>query len=261
MESSSNTTGDLFDSDIVSKYKAAGDVCNDVMVSMTEFIRVGVRIFEACEFGDREIELRLSRVFTKGNFKKGVAYPTSIAVNNCVCNFSPCREDESCIQEGDIVKVDLSCHVDGCVAVLAHTIIVGVESTESQMIANPLIPATFNFANAIKREMNPRRCLSEILKSSATLQQNCAYQIMEESGIYQAHRFKINGNKVLQLKQSLEALDEIQGVVEPFKVYIVDVMLSTGDGKVSFFFCLVHFQNSRYFHFLFVLNLIIGFKS
>lgn len=36
----------------------------------------------------------------------GIAFPTSISVNNCVCHFSPLKSDQDYIlKEGDLVKM------------------------------------------------------------------------------------------------------------------------------------------------------------
>lgn len=58
--------------------------------------------------------------------KKGIAFPTCISVNNCVCHFSPLRSEADLkLTDGDVVKIDLGAHIDGFIAVAAHTVIVG----------------------------------------------------------------------------------------------------------------------------------------
>lgn len=56
--------------------------------------------------------------------KKGIAFPTCLSVNNCICHFSPAKNDPDYIlKEGDVVKIDLGAHVDGFIAVAAHTVV------------------------------------------------------------------------------------------------------------------------------------------
>ena len=53
----------------------------------------------------------------------GIAFPTCISPNHCVGHYSPLvSEDTVEIKEGDIVKIDLGVHVDGYIAVVAHTL-------------------------------------------------------------------------------------------------------------------------------------------
>lgn len=49
----------------------------------------------------------LPKVFKKEKeLKKGIAFPTCISVNNCVCHFSPTKNDPDCVLKvGDVVKM------------------------------------------------------------------------------------------------------------------------------------------------------------
>jgi methionine aminopeptidase len=58
---------------------------------------------------------------SKKKIEKGIAFPTCVSVNNTVCHFSPLAGDETILAINDIVKIDLGCHIDGFVAVVAHT--------------------------------------------------------------------------------------------------------------------------------------------
>ena len=55
----------------------------------------------------------------------GIAFPCCISVNNCICHYSPLNsEPDTTLQIGDMVKIDLGAHIDGFIAVVAHTIVV-----------------------------------------------------------------------------------------------------------------------------------------
>lgn len=52
--------------------------------------------------------LRLpSKVYKKEKeLKKGIAFPTCLSVNNCVCHFSPAKNDaDYTLKAGDVVKM------------------------------------------------------------------------------------------------------------------------------------------------------------
>ena len=56
----------------------------------------------------------------------GIAFPTCVSINNCICHFSPLKGDSDVLlKEGDLVKIDLGAHIDGFIAVAAHTLVVG----------------------------------------------------------------------------------------------------------------------------------------
>lgn len=67
----------------------------------------GASIIDICEFGDNQINEETSKVFKKEKeIKKGIAFPTCISVNNCVCHFSPLKSDPIVtLKDGDLVKV------------------------------------------------------------------------------------------------------------------------------------------------------------
>ena len=49
-----------------------------------------------------------------------------MSVNNCICHFSPLvSEADVILAEGDMVKIDMGAHIDGFIAVVAHTLVVG----------------------------------------------------------------------------------------------------------------------------------------
>ena len=49
-----------------------------------------------------------------------------MSVNNCICHFSPLKsENDVTLKTGDVIKVDMGAHVDGYIAVVAHTQVIG----------------------------------------------------------------------------------------------------------------------------------------
>lgn len=68
---------------------------------------VGASVREICEYGDKLLLEETSRVFKKEKeLKKGIAFPTCISVNNCICHFSPiASEPDLILKEEDMVKV------------------------------------------------------------------------------------------------------------------------------------------------------------
>ncbi|GFZ02195.1 metallopeptidase M24 family protein [Actinidia rufa] len=57
----------------------------------------------------------------KKKIERGVAFPTCTTENNTVCHFSPLASDETVLEDGDMINIDLGCHIDGFIAVVAHT--------------------------------------------------------------------------------------------------------------------------------------------
>lgn len=79
--------------------------------------------------------------------EKGVAFPTCVSVNECVCHNSPLiSEAQEDIKEGDIVKVDLGVHIDGYIAVVAHTVVAGACHSYANTQGDNHTPADISMA-------------------------------------------------------------------------------------------------------------------
>uniref|UniRef100_A0A6G3MEI5 Proliferation-associated protein 2G4 (Trinotate prediction) n=1 Tax=Henneguya salminicola TaxID=69463 RepID=A0A6G3MEI5_HENSL len=119
------------DSSIMNKYKTAGEIATSVMKELSSNCISGSTVTELCTLGDHLILSQVGKVFSKNKkLKKGIGFPTCISLNNVICHMSPLKsEPETIISDGDVVKIDLGVHIDGCMACLATTLIVGADKT------------------------------------------------------------------------------------------------------------------------------------
>ena len=85
--------------------------------------------------------------------KKGIAFPTCLSINNCICHFSPSKNDpDLLLKDDDVVKIDLGAHIDGFIAVAAYTLVIGA-SLEKKVKGRKadVILAAYNAAQATLR--------------------------------------------------------------------------------------------------------------
>lgn len=87
-----------------------------------------------CVEGDKMLMEECNKVFKKEKtMKKGLAFPVCVSVNNCINHYSPLFSDkDSTLKNGDMVKIDMGAHLDGLIAVVGHTVVVGA-SKESKV--------------------------------------------------------------------------------------------------------------------------------
>lgn len=134
---------------ILDKYKAAAQIATQVLLRIvSEKIEAGADVATVCEFGDNLIEEELKKVYASKKTKKverGLAFPTCLSVNHVCGNFSPLKEDSVELKAGELVKVDLGCHIDGYVAQAAHSLVVpeklGAETKVNGRAADVLLAA------------------------------------------------------------------------------------------------------------------------
>lgn len=67
----------------------------------------GASVREICEFGDSLLLEETGKVFKKEkDLKKGIAFPTCVSVNNCICHYSPVpSEADYTLKDEDVAKV------------------------------------------------------------------------------------------------------------------------------------------------------------
>lgn len=67
----------------------------------------GASVRELCTMGDKLLIDETVKVFKKEKeLKKGIAFPTCLSVNNCICHFSPLASDTDVeLKDGDVVKM------------------------------------------------------------------------------------------------------------------------------------------------------------
>lgn len=145
------------------------------------------------------------------------------------------------LKAGDIVKIDLGCHIDGYIAVSAHTLIVpespgsspsGVEDDMGN-VAVAAYNAMLVAASSIKAGAKNTDVTNIVTKVAQSYGVNSIFSVR----MHQMKRFVIDGVKEVALRHptadDLEAgeqkLDEC--TFEQAEVYAVDVAMSTGDGK------------------------------
>lgn len=61
---------------------------------MAAKVTVGATVLDLCTFGDQRLAELTAKTFKKEkNMLKGIAMPTSISIDNCICHFSPLSSD------------------------------------------------------------------------------------------------------------------------------------------------------------------------
>jgi methionine aminopeptidase len=140
----------------------------------------------------------LSKVYNKKPIFKGLAFPTTLSVNEICAYNSPFPEDSTSIKEGDLVKIELGVHIDGFAAFVAHTIV--VQSDKNALITGPkadVILAAYKSAQAALRLIKPGHFNNEV---TAAIDKICtSYGVAPVEGVL-SHELKkhlIDGNKVI----------------------------------------------------------------
>lgn len=221
---------------VVTKYKMAAEITNRVLKEIMDKCVNGASTIQLCEFGDNRLLDETSKVFKKEkNLKKGISFPTCISANNCICHYSPLKSDPDYIlKDGDLIKIDLGCHIDGFISVAAHTFVIGAtkENKTSGRKADVVL-AAYYAAEAALRYLKPGSNNYQITEAIDKISTSYKCKPVEGMLSYQLEKDIIDGQKrIIQNPNELqkkEGCEKCEFAVH--EVYALDVLVSTGEGK------------------------------
>merc|ERR1712042_339244 len=220
---------------VVTKYKMAAEIVNKVLKELIEQCKPEASVRELCIVGDTKLAEETSKAFKKDKkVMKGIAFPTCLSVNNVICHYSPLTsEPDTVLADGDIVKIDLGAHIDGFIAVVAHTLVVGVNKDSAQLTGRKAdaMMAAHLASEAALRLVKPGNENIEVTETLNKVAESFECKPVEGMVSHQLEQNRIDGDKTI-----LQSLTEAQSKEhETFsfglhEVYGVDVLVSTGDG-------------------------------
>jgi curved DNA binding protein len=222
---------DLSDDKVVTKYKAAAEICNKAIAAVIEACKDGAKVVDLCKVGDDVITKECAKSFKGKQIEKGVAFPTCVSPNSIVGHFSPLTDNSMTIKDGDLVKIDLGCHIDGFIATQAQTVLVAANfDAPITGKAADLVEAARTAFNAAIRLIKPGKRVSDVAPKLAAAVEPFGVNLVEGVMSHQMKQFVIDGNKVILNKPSPEHKVEDQEF-EPNEVYAIDIVVSSGEGK------------------------------
>lgn len=222
---------------VVTKYKMAGDMANRVLKQVLQATVANVTARTLCAMGDSLIIEETNKVFkNKKEMKKGVAFPTCVSVNNCVCHFTPLTSDPDIdIKDGDMVKIDLGVHIDGYVAVIGHTIVVGA-SKENKVTGRKadVLLAAYLASEVAHRTVKPAEENYTITDYIQNVTEDFNCKPLEGMLSHQLKRNVIDGEKsIIQNPNDGQKKGHEKCMFDVHEVYAIDILVSTGDGKAK----------------------------
>ncbi|XP_031550715.1 proliferation-associated protein 2G4-like [Actinia tenebrosa] len=222
---------------VVTKYKMAGDMANRVLLKVIEAAVANTTVLTLCELGDSLILEETNKVYKKEKeMKKGIAFPTCISVNNCVCHCSPLKsEPDVPLCDGDLVKIDFGVHIDGFIAVVGHTVVVGA-SKENKITGRKadVLQAAYLASEVAQRMVKPgieNNAITDLVQKVA---ESFKCKPIEGMLSHQLGKNVIDGEKaIIQNPTEAQRKEHTKCEFAVHEVYAVDVLISTGDGKTK----------------------------
>ncbi|MHA1247313.1 MAG: M24 family metallopeptidase [Candidatus Thorarchaeota archaeon] len=99
------------------KWRRAGVVAREALELARQMIKPGTKVIDIVEAVEGYILEHAS----------GLSFPCNVAINHIAAHYTSPMDDETIIQEGDLVTVDCGAHVDGCISDTAFTVALNPE--------------------------------------------------------------------------------------------------------------------------------------
>jgi len=223
--------GNISDDLVVTKYKMAGEITNKVLKEVVTACLASASVRDLCMLGDRRLTEETSKAFKKDKkITKGIAFPTCLSVNQAICHFSPLvSEADQTLEEGDMVKIDMGAHIDGYIAVVAHTVVVGGGVTSGAK-ADALMAAHL-CSEAALRLVKPGNETYEITETVTKIAEAFDCKPVEGMLSHQLEQNRIDGEKtIIQNPSEAQRKEHDKFDFSVHEVYAIDVLISTGEG-------------------------------
>uniref|UniRef100_A0A1I7UB84 Peptidase_M24 domain-containing protein n=1 Tax=Caenorhabditis tropicalis TaxID=1561998 RepID=A0A1I7UB84_9PELO len=220
---------------VVTKYQVAAEITNAVLKEVIANIKEGAVVGDLCDLGDKLILERTGKLYKKEkNLSKGIAMPTCISVDNCICHYTPLRSETPVVlKNGQVVKIDLGTHIDGLIATAAHTVVVGASKDKkvSGKIAD-LLRGTYDALEIAIRSLRPETLNNDITKNIDKTAAEYGLTPIENMLSHQLERNLIDGEKKIIQNSGEKQKAEIEKVkIDKHEAYAIDILFSTGKGQ------------------------------
>lgn len=132
------------------------------------------------------------------------------------------------INDGDLVKIDIGCHIDGYIAVAAHTIQVG--EGEITGVRADVVKATYQAAEVAAKMIRAGNTNAQVTAAIKQVAEAYGVNLVAGTLMHQMKRHVIDAPKVIILREEPDQKVE-ECTFEQNEVYAIDVAMSSGDGK------------------------------
>jgi curved DNA binding protein len=142
-------------------------------------------------------------------------------------------EPDVVMADGDVVKIDMGCHLDGFIAVVAHTVVIGAsaEKPVTGRKADALLAAHLA-SEAALRLLKPGHETYEVTETVTKIAKEFNCNPVEGMLSHQLEKDRIDGEKtIIQNPSEAQRKEHEKFDFELNEVYAMDVLVSTGEGR------------------------------
>ncbi len=193
--------------------RKAGTIAKSVKKYIKPKVKIGAKIYNLIQDAESKIN----------ELGGNCAFPVNLCVNNIAAHYTaPFKEEDTAINKGDIVKMDIGVHIEGFIVDTAFS----VNFNEEDSLEN-LVQSTKVAVEAAKAMARPEVNTRQIGKKIESVIKGFNFNPIKELGGHQIERWIVHG------KKHLPELGSQRGdVMEEGDIFAIEVFASTGEGSV-----------------------------
>jgi methionyl aminopeptidase len=193
------------------KWRRAGVVAKEALALARPMIEPGTKVLDIINTVEDHIRANSS----------GTSFPCNISLNNIAAHYTSPLNDETVIEEGDLVTVDCGSHVDGCIADTAFTIALNPDH-------EALVKAAETATKVAIRMMRPGAKLNTIGALIEDTITSAGFQPIKQLTGHQLKEYELHADKQVPC---VSGKSEV--LVEEGEFYAIETFASTGSGNIS----------------------------
>lgn len=197
--------------DVWEKWRRAGVVAREALALARPMIKPEIRVLDIINTVENYIRENSS----------GTSFPCNVSLNNIAAHYTSPLNDETTLQEGDLVTVDCGSHVDGCIADTAFTIALNSDHQD-------LVKAAEAATNVAIKMMRPGAKLNTIGALIEDTITSAGFKPIKQLTGHQLKEYELHGEKQVPC---VGGKSEV--LVEEGEVYAVETFASTGSGNIT----------------------------
>ncbi|MFX1578979.1 MAG: type II methionyl aminopeptidase [Promethearchaeota archaeon] len=197
--------------DIWDKWRRAGVVAREALEIARPMVKPGTKVIDIVNATENYIRENSS----------GTSFPCNVAINNVAAHYTSPLNDETVIEEGDLVTVDVGSHVDGCIADTAFTIALNPDH-------EALVKAAVDATNVAIQMMRPGAKLNTIGALIEDTIQSAGFEPIKQLSGHQLNEYELHAEKQVPC---VSGKSEV--LVEEGEVYAIETFASTGSGNIT----------------------------
>ncbi|MFW9974493.1 MAG: type II methionyl aminopeptidase [Candidatus Thorarchaeota archaeon] len=193
------------------KWRRAGVVAREALDLARHMVKPSTKVIDIIDTVENYIREHSS----------GTSFPCNVALNNVAAHYTSPLNDETVIEEGDLVTVDCGAHVDGCIADTAFTIALNPDH-------EALVKAAVDATNVAVQMMRPGAKLNTIGALIEDTIHSAGFEPIKQLSGHQLKEYELHAEKQVPCVSG-----KAEVLVEEGEVYAIETFASTGSGNIT----------------------------